>query len=132
MINNEGQYPRSRRNRLAVGLGVTASAIAAALAASAPAYADDSPCTSGLCSTVEVLGPLETIQDDAPATDYTSVGFFLNGPQGNSDAFGFDIVSGQTSLVPEFQGVAGETVLYTDFNGVASSPIELLPFDIPL
>ena len=131
MSNNEGQHPRSRRNRLAIGLGVTASAITAVLAGSAPAYADDT-CTSGLCSTVDLLGPLESVQDQAPATDYTSLGFFLNGPQGNADAFGFDITSGQTSLVSEFAGIANETVLYTDFNGVASAPIELLPFDIPL
>ena len=132
MINKKCQHPRSRRHRLAVGIGVTASAIAAALAGSASAYADDPPCTSGLCSTVSILGPFESIQNDAPATDYSSVGFFLNGPQGNADAFGFDIASGQSSLVTEFSGVAGETVLYTDYGGVVGSPIELLPFDIPL
>jgi hypothetical protein len=132
MINRESQHPRSRRNRLAVGLGVTASAIAAALAGSASAYADEPPCSSDICSVISTLGPFETIQDDAPATDYTSDGFFLNGPQGVSDGFGFDIASGQTSLVPEFPGIAGETVLYTDYGGVVGSPIELLPFDIPL
>ena len=131
MINKKGQHPRSRRDRLAVGIGVTASAIAAALAGSASAYADD-PCSSDLCSSINILGPLETIHDVAPATDYASDGFFLLGPQGLSGAFGFDIVSGQSSLVSEFSGIAGETVLYTDYGGVVGSPIELLPFDIPL
>jgi hypothetical protein len=132
MINNESQYPRSRRNRLAIGLGVTACAIAAALAGSASAYADDPSCSDGVCSLISILGPFEAIHDDVPATGYSSDEFILLGPQGLSDGFGFDIVSGQTSLVPEFPGVAGETVLYTDYGGVVGSPIELLPFDVTL
>lgn len=140
----------SRARRIGIYLGAAAGMIVAALTGSPLASADDSPlsvdasalaalgglaCDTDICDST--FGPFlpyfpfEFVQIVAPATDYSSVGDFYV-PQGLADATGFDIVSGNTSLLFEVSGVAGETVLYTVNDGVASAPNELLPFVLPL
>jgi hypothetical protein len=143
------EHTLGRGPRLGIYVAAAAGVIAAALAGSPLASADDSPLSvdgsaladlGGLdCTQVcgDTFGPFlpyfpfEFTQELAPATGYSSVGDFY-APDGLADATGFDIVSGNTSFLSEFTGVAGETVLYTLNDGVASAPIELLPFDLPL
>jgi hypothetical protein len=147
-------HPPAGSRRLGIGLGMAAGVIAAALAGSPLASADESPlavdastlaalgeppCTADLCT--NLVGPylpyfpFEFAQEVAPATDYSSEGAFYapnDLDNGLADATGFDIASGHTSLLTELAGVSGETVLYTLNDGIVSAPIELLPFDLPL
>jgi hypothetical protein len=127
--------------RFGLGLGLAAGAASAALIAGPTVYADipfEPPCSSDICGTA--FGPFlpyfpfEYTHQYAPATDYTSEGsfYFPPGSTGFPDVTGFDITSGHTDFLADFQGVAGETVLYTDNDGVISAPIELLPFAVPL
>ena len=124
--------------RITIGVGVAAGAIAViALTENPLARADDLTCGADVCGTATLLGPFDFTSATIPADDYSSIGSFVLGPDGLSDATGYVITSGgdipgvDISSV-DFPGLAGETLLYTDVGGVVSAPIELLPFDLPL
>jgi hypothetical protein len=124
--------------RISIGLGLTAGAIAvAALAGSSLAYADVLDCGADACGTATLIGPFDFTTASIPADDYSSIGSFVLGADGQADATGYVITSGGD--VPgvdissaDFPGLAGETLLYTDVGGVIGAPVELLPFDLPL
>ena len=83
------------------------------------------------------MGPFDFTSLSIPADDYSNVGAFINGPDGFPDATGWVITSGGempevNGIATDFAGLANETLLYTDIGGVIGSPVELLPFDIPL
>jgi hypothetical protein len=124
--------------RLVIGLCIAAGATSGlALSGSALAKADDFACPSDLCGTSTLVGPFDFTSVNIPADDYSNVGSFILGPDGFPDATGYVITSGGempevNGIATSFLGMANETLLYTDIGGVIGSPVELLPFDLPL
>lgn len=144
------------RRRISTGLGLSVGVIAAALAGSPLAAADESrlttdvsplaaigepPCGADVCGTTfgpfEPYFPFEYDHQYVPADDYASDGFYYYPFDSSSDGIvgpesGFDIVSGHSAFLADTPGIAGETVLYTLNDGTWGDPIELLPFELPL